>query len=231
MTDDQERAFVEFFMPHGVTPKQFERIDKKAKRFKLKKGELLVRKGDKLDHVYLIIEGSTQAHILGRRLTAASTNDDTRGDQLQGGDSGAWAGEMAFLKRFWEKEQGKTVLVASAQSEGKTNNDAENESPSDGGVGKRESSIAIYTIMAHEDCTIMSWSHEDMEELMETSVDLRSALTRAMSSALVGKVVNLTISRAEHERVPWLVWLTERKSKHGSTVEVTEELRLAEDRT
>jgi CRP-like cAMP-binding protein len=231
MTDDQERAFVEFFMPHGVTPKQFERIDKKAKRFKLKKGELLVRKGDKLDHVYLIIEGSTQAHILGRRLTAASTNDDTRGDQLQGGDSGAWAGEMAFLKRFWEKEQGKTVLVASAQSEGKTNNDAENESPSDDGVGKRESSIAIYTIMAHEDCTIMSWSHEDMEELMETSVDLRSALTRAMSSALVGKVVNLTISRAEHERVPWLVWLTERKSKHGSTVEVTEELRLAEDRT
>jgi hypothetical protein len=73
----------------------------------------------------------------------------------------------------------------------------------------------------------MSWSHDDMEELMETSVDLRSALSRAMSSALVGKVVNLTISRSQHEGVPWLVWLTERKSKHGSTVEVREELRLA----
>jgi hypothetical protein len=66
MTGDQECVFVEFFMPHGITPKQFERIDKTTKRFKLKKGELLVQKGDKLDHVYLIIEGSTQAHILGR---------------------------------------------------------------------------------------------------------------------------------------------------------------------
>ena len=227
MTDAQERVFVEFFMPHGVTPKQFERIDEKAKCFKLKKGELLVRKGDKLDHVFLIIEGSTQAHILGRRLTAASTNDDTRGDQLQGGDSGAWAGEMAFLKRFWEKEQGKVSPAAQTPD---SSSDTENDASSDRAADKRETSIAIYTIMAHEDCTVMSWSHDDMEELMESSVDLRSALTRAMSSALVGKVVNLTISRAQQERVPWLVWLTERKSKNGSKVEVTEELRLAEDR-
>jgi hypothetical protein len=66
LEESHSSVFVEFFMPHGITPKQFERIDKTAKRFKLKKGELLVQKGDKLDHVYLIIEGSTQAHILGR---------------------------------------------------------------------------------------------------------------------------------------------------------------------
>ncbi|KAL3914779.1 MAG: hypothetical protein SGILL_005958 [Bacillariaceae sp.] len=217
MTDDQEKVFVEFFMPHGVTPKQFERIDEKARCFKLKKGELLIRKGDKLDHVYLIIEGSTQAHILGRRLTAASTNDETRGDQMQGGDSGAWAGEMTFLKRFWDKEQGKT---ASTQ-------------PYDDGGGNNSNNktIAIYTIVAAEDCTVMSWSHEDLEKLMESSVDLRSAMTRAMSSALVGKVVNLTVSRAQHEKVPWLAWLTERKSRYGSNIQVTEEeLKLAEDR-
>ena len=43
-------------------------------------------------------------------------------------------------------------------------------------------------------------------------------------------MVNLTISRAQHERVPWLAWLKERKSKNGSQVEVVEEVRLAEDR-
>jgi hypothetical protein len=50
MTHEQERVFVDFFMPHGVTPKQFERIDERAQCFKLKKGQVLIRKGDKLNN-------------------------------------------------------------------------------------------------------------------------------------------------------------------------------------
>ncbi|KAG7358349.1 Popeye conserved region protein [Nitzschia inconspicua] len=230
MSDAQERVFVDFFMPHGVTPMQFSRIDEKARRFKMKKGQILIRKGDKLDHVYLIIEGSTQAHILGRRLTAASTNEETRGGQKEGGDSGAWAGEMAFLKQFWEKEQGHIPQPTA----GKTTEAANglNSKSKSRKLGGETLETAFYTVLAAEDCTVMSWSHADMEELMESSVDLRAALTRAMSSALVGKVVNLTISRAQHEKVPWLAWLTAGKTRDGSSVEVRqEELRLAEDRT
>jgi CRP-like cAMP-binding protein len=236
MTDDQERVFVHFFMPHGVTPKQFERIEHKARVFKLKKGQLLIRKGEKLDHVYLIIEGSTQAHILGRRLTAASTNDESRGDQKEGGDSGAWAGEMTFLKQYWEKEQRK---IAPADPEETARAQEDNDSgPSKGPASSQNPSAkpferAFYTIIAAEDCSVMSWSHNDLEELLESSTDMRAAMTRAMSSALVGKVVNLTISRTQHDRVPWLVWLTDWKSKDGSigVVEVSESSmqRLAED--
>lgn len=94
MTKEQEKIFVDFFMPHGVTPKQFERIEKNSKLLQLQKGELLIQKGEKPHSVYLIVEGSTNALVLGRRLTAASTTLETRGDHKEGGDSGAWAGEM-----------------------------------------------------------------------------------------------------------------------------------------
>jgi CRP-like cAMP-binding protein len=238
MSDAQEKVFVDFFMPHGVTPKMFERIDEKSKCFRVKKGQVLIRKGDKLDHVYLIVEGSTQAHILGRRLTAASTNEETRGGQKEGGDSGAWAGEMAFLKQFWEKEQGKlphpAVVAADDDDDKTTEEDNKNDKRSKARRKSRGESLetAFYTVLAAEDCTVMSWSHEDMEELMESSVDIRSALTRAMSSALVGKVVNLTISRGQHDKVPWLAWLKAGKDRDGSSVEVREEeLKLAEDRS
>ena len=49
MTDRQEEVFVEHFMPHGITPKQFERIEEKAKKFKLKKGEFLVMVRSSMD--------------------------------------------------------------------------------------------------------------------------------------------------------------------------------------
>jgi CRP-like cAMP-binding protein len=246
MTKEEEKIFVDFFMPHGVTPKQFERIEQSAEFFKLKKGDLLIKKGDKPTKVYLIVDGSTDALVLGRRLTAASTNHDTKGDQKEGGDSGAWAGEMAFLKQFWEKEQ-KSIIhhndedtVAIKDEEGDnndkitTNIDSKvnmKSSPPTGLLASRFE-IYLYSIIAAEDCTIMSWSHEEMEELMKSSTDLRSALTRAMSSALVGKVVNLTISRAHNTKVPWSVWL---KDWNGSSVEVADtddfaNLRLAEDK-
>jgi len=235
MTKEEEKIFVDFFMPHGVTPKQFERINQSSEVFHLEKGELLIQKGEKPHSVYLIVEGSTNALILGRRLTAASTTIETRGDKKEGGDSGAWAGEMAFLKQFWEKEQ----RSATQQKDDKATNTepkkerSENDDlpttvkskPSNGGI----SEAYIYSIVATEDCTIMSWSHEEMEELMKSSTDLRSALTRAMSSALVGKVINLTVSRTHKTKVPWSEWLKDWNSKDGTSVEVQSDFRLAED--
>lgn len=70
----------------------------------------------------------------------------------------------------------------------------------------------------------MAWTHEEMEELMKSSTDLRAALTRAMSSALVGKVVNLTISRGNSSgKLPWLDWVKDWKSKDGTSVEIKNE--------
>ena len=235
MTKEEEKIFVDFFMTHGVTPKQFERIEKSAKVFELKKGELLIQKGEKPHSVYLIVEGSTNALVLGRRLTAASTNFETKGDQKEGGDSGAWAGEMAFLKKFWEEEQRSIIQQSEdiAASSGTNKHTTTNIHPKvnvksvpTGGIFE----AYIYSIIATEDCTVMSWSHKEMEALMKSSTDLRAALTRAMSSALVGKVVNLTVSRTHNTKVPWSEWLKDWKSKDGASVEVQNDFRLAEDR-
>ncbi len=210
MTEDQQILFVSHFMSHGITPKQYERIIQKAKKLKLKKGEVLVRSGDKLEHVYLVAEGATRALILGRFVTAASTNPDTKGDQKAGGDSGAWIGEMAFLDRLWELEQKKTAESS-----------------------KKKAEATMYTIVCDEDCTVLSWSHEDMAELMGSSTDLRSALTRAMTSALVGKVVNLTISRTQKGMPRWSSWLSDWTSNDGAKVSLRTDSqpRLAEDKT
>lgn len=211
MSEEQQKIFVNFFMSHGVTPKQYERILKKAKKLKKKKGEILVRSGEKLEHIYLVTEGATRALILGRFVTAASTNPDTKGDQKAGGDSGAWIGEMAFLDNLWELEEKKTPDAA-----------------------KKKAVAAIYTIQCDEDCTVFSWSHEDMAELMGTSPDLRSALTRAMTGALVGKVINLTVSRTQQGLPRWTSWLSDWKSE-GDGVKVNLRSRsqptLAEDRS
>lgn len=236
MTKGEEKMFVDFFMPHGVTPKQFERIQKSAKLLELKKGELLIQKGEKPHSVYLIVRGSTNALVLGRRLTAASTTFETKGGQKIGGDSGAWAGEMAFLKQFWDKEQ-RSIIQQSEEKAAFSETDKRGGTstnskvkiraiPSSGGIQE----AYIYSIIATEDCTVMSWSHEEMEDLMKSSTDLRAAITRAMSSALVGKVVNLTVSRGTHNaKVPWLEWLKDWKSKDGTSVEIQDFRLLAED--
>ena len=60
---------------------------------------------------------------------------------------------------------------------------------------------ALYTIVAVQDSVVMRWKHEDMQALLAKSPDLRGAMTRAMTAAIVGKVINFTVSR--------------RASKHG----------------
>merc|ERR1712086_163226 len=136
---------------------------------------------------------------------------------------------MAFLKQFWKKEQRSIIqqsedktasIETKKQATASVRSNANLKSIPTGGI----SEAYIYSIIATEDCIVMSWSHEEMEDLMKSSIDLRAALTRAMSSALVGKVVNLTVSRT-HTNYPWSEWLKDRNS-----VEIQSDFRLAEDR-
>jgi CRP-like cAMP-binding protein len=229
LTAVQEQWYIQFFMPHGVTPKQFEAIDAKAEIIKLKKDETLIKQGEKQGYVYLVVDGSTRANILGRHLTAASTTPKAHESQL-GGASGAWVGEMTFLESYWIKEQSKhqpahieekeeepeekkDEIVEEAAAEKKSKAAAVPEEKKDENIEEASAEIkrkatavvekkpfkvvarappklkvdkALYTIVAKEDCTIMRWSHADMQSVMEGSTDLRAAMTRAMSSAILG---------------------------------------------
>jgi CRP-like cAMP-binding protein len=204
LTAEQEQVYIQFFMPHGVTPKQFEAIDNKAQVVKLKAGSTLIKQGEKQEYVYLIVAGSTRANILGRHLTAASTTPKAHEDQV-GGASGAWVGEMTFLEAYWIKEQSKHQPAHIEQKE----EEPEEKKDDAAGVEKKgkaadgvetkpfkavarappklKANKALYTIIAKEDCTILRWSHADLESVMEWSTDLRAAMTRAMSSAILGK--------------------------------------------
>jgi hypothetical protein len=48
--------------------------------------------------------------------------------------------------------------------------------------------------------------------------DMRGALTRAMTSAVVGKVINMTISRAKLPQ--WTAWLNDWTRDDGAKVEL-----------
>ena len=212
LTKRQEEIYTKYFMPHGITPKQFERIDAKSETVKLKKGDYLIKKGDILDHVFLVVEGSTHAHLgKGQHLVAASTA--SKGDQLEGGDSGAWIGELTFLDRLWDYEQGLTTPGKRYP------------------VPKPGMGLALYTIIADDDCTVvMTWTHSDMTDLMESSTDLKSALARAMTSAVVAKVVNLTVTHHTDSTSTWRRWLSDwRRSTDGSEVHIQDKLRATKE--
>lgn len=257
LTAQEEDVYVEHFLPHGVTPKQFEAISQKAQIMRVRKGKILIRKGDQLKDIYLVVEGSTSATILGRHLTAASVTP-TAHLEKKGGASGAWIGEMAFLENYWIKEQGKKIPVKRQYSKGaqdkekgivpkevtkgpaskvpasepkkdtaptakpksETSTAPKPFKPPEDVPLLLKSNEAMYTIVTKEDCTILRWSQEDMEELMQRSTDLRAALTRAMASAIVGKVINFTVSRSNASS--WTNWLSDWNTADGAIVEIEE---------
>ena len=68
----------------------------------------------------------------------------------------------------------------------------------------------MYTISAVQDDTIvLAWKHADMEALLRRSSDLRTALMRAMTAAIVAKVVAFTASKkaASAAKPPPSSWL------------------------
>jgi hypothetical protein len=297
LTTEQEGIYSNFFMPHGVTPKQFEMIYSKAQVMCVKKGTFLIRQNEVFHHVDLVVSGTTRASALGRFLTAASTTP-TAHEERAGGASGAWIGEMCLLERVWLREQKSlSVPVASSSSaqtriskpkeqtsqhptspnpldrsdnayetaagftdtgnfEGNrrqlTTNDktdltkqiSKNEPV---GINGKSDSVkesdragdqhpqpklvacrSMHTIVAQEDCIVLRWRHSDMESLMEKSTDMRAALTRAMTAAIVGKVINFTVSRSKAAQT-WGTWLSDWKHSAGAQVNIGDEGKPAEE--
>lgn len=248
LTAEQEQRYTEFFMQHGITPKQFEKIDGCAKILHVEKNQVIIRQGETIQHVYLIVEGQTRASVLGRFLTAASfrpiassKQQPTRGNTS---GSGAWIGEMNLLERVWNEEVTHRATPQRKLSEHVHGNDcklprdakistkASNQSandhesslvtksaskestkPSDNAGDTstpRSTMTAMYTIVAQDDCTVLVWSHADMMALMARSPDMKAALTRAMTAAIVGKVVTFTASRSSGTKPNWLSsWLND----------------------
>lgn len=200
-TAEQEMTYTNYFQPHGVTRKQFEYIHQKARTIHLKKGDVLVREGDQMKDVFLVTSGKTRAHHLGRRLTAVSYTAQPK-VELRGGTSGAWVGEMAFFEQDWQKHD----------DEGNDNQGEGGQSKATPRVRRRETPTgrAMYTIVAEvDDTTVLAWSHDDMQTLLDRSADMRAALTRAMTAAIVSKVVGFTHSRKAASASPWssVSWL------------------------
>jgi hypothetical protein len=79
--------YLEHFMPHGVTPKQFEKVYRAGTTRVIKKGRVITREGEVIESVKLIVRGNTRASTLGRHLTAMGSRGGNR-DVKQGGDSG-----------------------------------------------------------------------------------------------------------------------------------------------
>ena len=197
----QEEIYNEHFQPHGVTPKQFERIMSKGTLRTIKSGGLISRQGNEMNTIKLVVKGSTRASVTGRHLTAIGSKPGNR-SRFAGGDSGAWIGEMAFLQSLWvkdhalkrppfpvaDKEEKKEEVSSSKKEEKvKTICDSLNEG--------KPNAMALSTIVAVDDVEVIEWSFDDMEELMKTSGYMQGALTRAMTAAIVGKVANFMMSK------------------------------------
>jgi CRP-like cAMP-binding protein len=199
LEEHEEAIYVEHFMPHGVTPKQFHKISLRSKTRIIPKGSFIIQEGTPITSVYLVVNGRTKAlDNRGRRLTAASSTAGNR-ERRRGGDSGAWIGEMAFLESFWKKET--------------------NQNLQDDEQAALLSSNAIYTIRAQTDCEVLEWSFEEMEDIMHISTDMRAAMTRSMTAAIVGKVVNFTV--AGRTGPTWSTWLKDWKYAGGGDVQVS----------
>ena len=223
LTEHEEDIYEEHFLSHGLTPKQFAKLLSCAEVIDAKKGDQIVRAGERIDKVYLVVQGQTRASFLGRRVTAASS---APGNQvaLRGGDAGAWIGETAFLDWFWNKEK-NIKKRTSANGHQKDNDDEDDEEIDDDeeDVVPPASTVglAIHTIVANtDDCELLCWKHSDLDALMHKSADLRSALTRSMTAAIVGKVINLTVSRSVGSLPTWSTWLDDWKGTDAARVNV-----------
>jgi CRP-like cAMP-binding protein len=243
LSSEELAVYEEHFAPHGMTPRQFEKLIQISTEIQVPKGQVLVENEKDLNSVYLVKSGSIDALTgLKRRVTAASTDKSVA---MTGGNSGAWIGELAFLDYLAAKDTNKakktpkkvtslggkeSVVLAkddststSTQShEGTPGQVANNAAtgtttttniinnklmPSLGDHGRVVTKKAILTYIATEDTTVYSFDHDALCELLESSTELRAALTRAMTAAVVGKVVNMYLSKLDADKPLWQKWL------------------------
>jgi|AntRauTorckE5430_2_1112549.scaffolds.fasta_scaffold01699_2 CRP-like cAMP-binding protein len=224
LTSQEEDVYEEHFLPHAVTPRQFEKVLAKAKKIELKRGDVLIQSGQQMDKFYLVISGCTEAvSTLSRRVTAASSSPGNN-KKLAGGDAGAWVGDLAFLDYLADRDKSSGILnpppppledtmaKPTLATAGIPATLGKNEEPPNvkDSVSTSKTAItknSILTYIATQDSTLYEWDFEELADLMKTSTDLRSALTRAMTAAVVGKVVNMYISRADADQPMWKKWL------------------------
>eukprot|EP00957_Ditylum_brightwellii_P066673 5059844-Ditylum_brightwellii.AAC.1 len=87
-----------------------------------------------MNHVYLVVAGHTRASVLGQYVTAAS-GAPHHSDTLQGGDLGAWIGEMIFLGQY---KNPTPSLKNCRPSKSKDSNDKEENDKKSGEVKEDE---------------------------------------------------------------------------------------------
>ena len=213
LTPHQEEIFHEHFQPHGVTPKQFEKVMSMGTSRIIKKGDVLSRQGETMSSVKLVVYGDTRANIMGRHLTAMGSVKGNR-YSMQGGNSGAWIGEMAFLQSLWDKDHAPKHIQKKLSGQNKPGASTTEDSNETASAGATEDDAhrgiirsglppsdepykycAISTIVAVEDIELIEWSFEDMKKVMKSSRDIQDSITRSMTAAIVGKVVNFMVSR------------------------------------
>jgi CRP-like cAMP-binding protein len=201
LTPRQEEIYQEHFQPHGVTPKQFERIMSKGILRVIKSGGFISRQGNEMNTIKLVVKGTTRASVTGRHLTAIGSKPGNR-SRFAGGDSGAWIGEMAFLQSLWVKDhasKGRPTPVAEQDDKkdiiSSKKNDETVKTICDSLNEGKPNAMAMTTIVAVDDVEVIEWTFDDMNELMKTSGYMQGALTRAMTAAIVGKVANFMMSK------------------------------------
>lgn len=246
LTPHEMEIYQEHFQPYGVTQFQYYKCLSEGRVKVLPAGDIIARKGDKIDSVQLVVRGKTRANVGGRHLTAIGSMKGNRFRNV-GGDSGAWIGEMAFLQAKWDKDHAAKVKEQMMKKKEGTGNDGEGDGLGSDGVQKKisgggrnnsnnknstastsitkndsqgqdsvtDSTTAtkptstptatatpepitrfISTIVAVEEVEIIEWSFDEMQKLLKVSKDMEGALTRAMTAAIVGKVVNFMVSRS-----------------------------------
>ena len=275
-SSEEEAAYEEHFLPHGVTPRQYEKLLHIRKQRVLSDGEILAATGEPVTKVYLVVQGGTTAisptvqHRRRQVVTVASSRAGNR-ERYVGGDAGAWIGELAFFDYVQQQQQTRTtpprpfdsssslpatvsqqqnntrtdaatLVSIPKKSTGATNHestidatatvaamatppttttttriahktDASNSSSSsDTDTNTQATSSAnedeetrmlaslnptripkqyILTYTARQEATLVfEWDFEDLAKLLTTSAELRSAVSRAMTAAVIGKVLN-----------------------------------------
>lgn len=231
LTLEEENVYEEHFLPYALTPRQFEKLLNISKKRELERGEVLIQKGQQINKVYLTISGSVDAvTTMSRRVTAASSSKGNK-DKLVGGDAGAWIGELAFLDYLANIDKQGGVLNTPPPSLSSLTEDATKDKPlataatvEQGSKTKNEGKAvdlkphdflpktsvtqnSILTYIATERSTMYEWDFDALADLMKTSSDFRSALTRSMTAAVVGKVVNMYISKVDADLPVWKKWL------------------------
>jgi len=230
LTTEETKVYEEHFMPHGVTPKQFEKLLHISNEIRLEKGQVLVENGTDLKALYIVKSGCIDAvtGLMKRRVTAASTDKNSL-KQNEAGNSGAWIGELAFLDVLAAKDvkipqktipttipaQTQEVTHASVKEEDLTNKsqpviasdppmDSHSKAQSQARAATKK---AILTYVATEETIVYAFDHKEMCELLSSSADMRVAITRAMTAAVVQKVVNMYLSKVDAEKPMWQRWL------------------------